>query len=175
MKNDNYKHCSRCNSFTNNYYDSQKYICKTCLIKERKVKYVPKGRKHLRIEKTCKVCGTKENLVKNGFYKDGEQKHLNVCKEHCTRNDEWRLAHRQELNQGQKRAWAKKVDTRKAGVKVLIRKWRIETNDKEKEKWQFVRWLETKETKPYLVFDGFFEEYGDQRLKVIKGRTNDLI
>lgn len=148
------KYCSRCGTFTDDFYPTQQYICKKCVKEDRKRRYVRRGRKHLRTERSCKDCGATEGLIKNGFYKDGEQRYSNMCNKCRKPNNRWQEANRDKLNYNKRIERAKLQDTKKANAKTLIRKWFAETGEKERVKFDY--WMETKEVKPYLVFDRFF-------------------
>ena len=148
------KHCSRCGLFTDRFYPTQKYICIDCVGVDRKKRYNKKGRKHLRVEKSCKECGTKDNLVKNGFYKDGTQRYSNTCRKCNKDNNKWNEENKDKISKNRKASWAKMQDSSKANSKTLVRKWHYET--KEVEKHRFDYWLECNEHKKFLVFDRFF-------------------
>jgi len=148
------KYCSRCGTFTDNFYPSQTYICKKCVSIDRQSRYIKKGRKHLRINKVCTKCGTKENLAKNGFYKDGTQRYSSICNVCKKSNNKWQELNKDKINAEKRIARSMTADTTKANARTLVRKWHHTMQEREEHRFEY--WLECNEHKPYLVFCRFF-------------------
>lgn len=158
-------YCNSCDDPNPQFYPSNKYTCKKCLLERANSNYVKKER--LIKEKKCRECGTTEGLARAGKYPSGQIKYENICVFHknistADYKKEYRDKNKYKIN---KRKREKRILNIKhyevKRCKDVVFRWYLESKRKNNTYDEFLLWLSESEfSKLEFDYKIFFSKAG---------------